>query len=118
MENKQLTGKNNYPEDIFTPLSDFELECVGGICKKVMGYPLDRLSAQIARKVIAARIEEERSAMRLIEEEIQKLVSGEGVDGYADGLRDALRIIKACMNIGETKDDNSKADIQRAEQSG
>jgi hypothetical protein len=111
MEDRPLTNKEWYPTDIFPALSKFELECVSNICKKIMGFPLDRVSAHIGRELIKARLDEERSALRLVEMEITKLIPPESTDTYGQGLSDALQIIKGCFQIGEKKDDNSKADI-------
>jgi hypothetical protein len=115
MDDSPISDKDNYPMDIFPELSPFELECVNNMCKKILGFPLDRLSAHIGRELIAHRLDEERKALSLADSEIKKLIPPESTDTYGQGLTDALKIIHGCFQIGEKKDDNSETDIQRPE---
>ena len=66
MEYKPLTKKNNYPVDIFPNICQGDLEKINRILLKEMHFPLDRLSAYIAREIIANRIVEEQSAIALL----------------------------------------------------
>lgn len=45
---KQKIG-NNYPKDIFTPISDKEYMKINELLKKEMGFPIDRVSADLMR---------------------------------------------------------------------
>ena len=46
-----LISRNPYPEDIFTPIPKEDFAKINELLKKEMGYPIDRLSGNIGRKL-------------------------------------------------------------------
>jgi len=64
-QDKPLEWKDNYPTDIFIPISKDRLRLVNGYLKANFGFPLDRLSAHIARELMKNRLKEVQSAKRL-----------------------------------------------------
>lgn len=52
-----LISQNPYPEEIFTPIPKEDFIKIDDLLKKELGYPLDRLSGNIGRKLYNSIIE-------------------------------------------------------------
>jgi len=52
-----LEEKNPYPKEIFPPIPKEDFNKINDLLKKEMGYPIDRLSGNIGRKLYKSIIE-------------------------------------------------------------
>jgi len=89
--------KNPYPEKIFPPIEEEEWRRIDELLRKELGFPLDRVSGNIGRIVWNNLMEDVKSAVQGLLEEIEKkqeeiLV----VHKYGEGFYDAL---KFCKNL-------------------
>jgi hypothetical protein len=98
--NNPLTEQDNYPKDIFPPISKARLHQINGFLKANFGFPLDRLSAHIARKILAVRIEEEKSAKRLLKSKLC------GIDPICKEYM--RKQIDACFQIPDGDEEHGK----------
>jgi len=56
-ELKEKLSQNPYPEDIFTPIPKEDFNKINELLKKEMGYPIDKLSGNIGRKIYKSIID-------------------------------------------------------------
>jgi len=52
-----LEKENPYPEDVFLPIPKKDFDKINDFLKKEMGYPIDRLSGNMGRKLYKSIIE-------------------------------------------------------------
>ena len=52
-----LEEKNPYPEEIFPPIPEEDFNKINDLLKRKMGYPIDRLSGNIGRRLYKSIIE-------------------------------------------------------------
>ena len=76
MTNKPLTEEDKYPLDIWPPMTEEQCREIHNWMMCHMDIPLDRLSAHIARKMLAVRLDEEKSAKRLLKQKLPKQIWG------------------------------------------
>jgi len=62
MKPKPLKVKNLYPEDVFPEITEEEWKRIDELLKKNMGFSLDRVSANICRRVRKRFLEDIKSA--------------------------------------------------------
>ena len=59
-----LEEKNPYPEEIFPPIPKKDFDKINDFLKKEMGYPIDRLSGNMGRKLYKSLIEEIKEVIK------------------------------------------------------
>lgn len=98
MTNKPLTEEDKYPLDIWPPMTEEQCREIHNWMMCHMDIPLDRLSAHIARKMLAVRLDEEKSAKRLLKQELKRRIDYD--------YRVLERVVDACFQIpdGDEKD--------------
>ena len=101
MKSAPLTEQANYPTDIFPNICPADLERINRMLMNEMHFPLDRLSAHIAREILAVRIEEEKSAKRLLRKKLSTWALAQDKEPTANLLDsiDLKLIIDECFQI-------------------
>ena len=59
-----LEKENPYPEDVFLPIEKEDFNKINNWLKKKLGYPIDRLSGNLGRKIYKSIVEEIKEVIK------------------------------------------------------